>query len=65
MPPKKVFFGQENYLDRNIHDDLLELLPDSTIETIQVKKITSLNPRIRIKDGLYDKGNLVQDANTS
>ena len=56
MPPKKVFSSQENYLDRNVHDDLLELLPDSTIETIQVKKLTSLNPRLRIAYGLYDKG---------
>ena len=43
MPPQKGFSGQENYLDRNVHDDLLELLPESTIETVQVKNLTSLN----------------------
>lgn len=45
-PKQKVFSGQENYLSRNIHDDLLELLPCSTIETVEVKKLTSLNPRL-------------------
>ena len=59
MPPKKGFSGQVSYLDRNVHDDLHELLPESTVETMQVKKLTSLNPRLRIADGLYDKGNWV------
>lgn len=63
--PKKGFFGQENYLGRNVHDDLLELLPNSTTKTMQVKRLTTLNPRLKIADGLYDKGNMVQDANTS
>ena len=59
MPPKKVFSGQEDYLARNIHDDLLELLPESTTKTMQVKKLASLNPRLKIANGLYDKGNWV------
>ena len=57
MPLKNGFSGQVSYLDRNVHDDLLELLPGSTIEIMQVKKLTSLNPRLRTADGLYDKGN--------
>ena len=65
MPPKKGFLGQKNYLDRNVHDDLLELLPESIVEIVQVKRLTSLNLRLRIVDGLYDKGNWVQDAQTS
>ena len=64
-PPKKVFSSQEDYLARNIHDDLLELLPESTNETVKVKKLTSLNPRLKIIDRLYDKGNWVRDAKTS
>ena len=65
MPPKKGFSGQLNYLDRNVHDDLLELLPESTVEIVQVKRLTSFNPSLRIVDGLYDKGNWVKDAQTS
>ena len=65
MPPKKHFLGQLNYLDRNVHDELLELLPESIVEIVQVKRLTSLNPRLRIADGLYDKGNWVKDAQTS
>ena len=64
MPPKKAFFGQVNYMDRNVHDDLLELLPESTTEPTQVKRLTSLDPRLRIADGFYDKGNWFRDAMT-
>ena len=50
---------------RNVHDDLLEFLPKSTTKTVQVKKLTSLNPGLNIVDGFYDKGNWVRDAITS
>ena len=65
MPPKKVFSGKEDYLARNIHDELIELLLESTNETMKVKKLISLNPRLKTIDGLYDKENWVGDANTS
>ena len=65
MPPKKAFFRQVNYMNRNFHDDLLELLLESTTEPTQVKKLTSLGPRLRIADGLDDKGNWVRDATTT
>ncbi len=41
------------------------MLPESTIEIVQVKKLTSLNLRLRVADGLYDKVNWVEDAQTS
>ena len=56
-PKQKVFSGQEDYLKRNVHDDLLELFPHSTVEIVEVKRLTALNPRLKIADGLYDKGN--------
>ena len=65
MPPKKAFFGQVNYMNRNVHDDLLELLLESTTEPAQVKRLTSLDPRLRISYGLYDKENWVRDATTT
>ena len=55
MPPKKEFSGQV----RSVRDNLLKLLLGSTVETAQVKKLTSLNPRLRIANGLYDKGDWV------
>ena len=64
MPPNKAFSGQVNYMNRNVHDDLLELLLESTTKPAQVKRLTSLDPRLRIVDGLYDKGNWVRDATT-
>ena len=60
----KLFSSQVDYLSRNILDDLLDLLPKSTNESSQVKKLTSLNPRLKIVDGLYDKENCVRDAIT-
>ena len=65
MPLKKPFLGQKNYQPRNVHDDLLELLPKSSIDMVQVKRLTSLDPRLRIANGLCDKGNWVRDAITS
>ena len=41
------------------------MLPESKNDTVEVKKLTSLNPRLKIVDGLYDKGNWVRDANTT
>ena len=65
MPPKKAFSRQKDYQARNVHDDLLELLLKSTTETVQVKKLTSLKPRLNMADNLYDKGNWVRDAITT
>ena len=64
MPPKKVFLGQEDNLAKKIHDDLLKLLLESTNKIVKVKKLTSLNPRLKIVDRLYDRGNWVRDAKT-
>ena len=44
---------------------MLELFPRSTIETVEFKRLTALNHRLKIVDGLYDKGNWVRDAITS
>ena len=57
MPPKKAFSRQVNYMDRNVHDDLIELLLELATEPAQVKRLISLNPRLNIVYGLYDKGN--------
>ena len=65
MPLKNPFLGKNNYWARNVHDDLLELLLKSTIDTVQVKRLTSLDPRLRIEDNLYDKGNWVRDSITT
>ena len=65
MPPKKAFSGQVNYMNRNVHDDLLELLPESTTKPTLIKRLTSVDPRLRIVDGLYDKGNWVRDVTTT
>lgn len=65
IPPKKGFSGKVEYASRNIHDDFLEQLAKSTNELAQIKMIIPVNPRLKIVDGLYDKGNWVRDAITS
>ena len=62
MPQKKVFSGMVDYASRNIHDDFLELLPQPTNESSHMKMLFSVNPRLKIVDGLYDRGNWVRDA---
>lgn len=64
MPPKKVFSGQVDYA-RNTHDDLFELLHESKNESTQMKKLVSLNPRLKIVDGLYGRENWTRDATTT
>ena len=44
---------------------MLEFFPHSIVEIVEVKRLTTLNPRLKIVDGLYDKGNCVRDAITS
>ena len=65
MPPKKGFSRKVEYASRNIHDDFLEQLTKSTSESAQMKKIITMNSRIHIVDGLYDKGNWTRDVITS
>ena len=65
MPPKKEFLGQVDYLSRNIHDDLLELLPKSTNESDMIKKLILVNIRLKVADGLYDRGNWIRDVITT
>ena len=65
MPPKKVFLWQVDNASRNIHDDLLELLPKPANEYAKMKKLFYMNLRLKIEDGLYDRGNLVRDDTTT
>lgn len=65
MPPKKGFSGKIDYASRNIHDDFLDQLSESTNDFSQIKKFIPVNPRSRVVDGLYDRGNWTRDAVTS
>ena len=65
MPPKKGFSRKVDYASRNIHNDFLQQLNESTNESIQIKKLVPVNPRLQVANGLYDKGNWTRDALTS
>ena len=46
MPLKKGFSGKVEYASRNIHDDFLKQLSESTNESAQIKKLVPVNPRL-------------------
>lgn len=50
-----------NYQDRNIYDGFLEQLTMSTTIGAKAKELVPNNPRLKIGDGLYDKGNWLRD----
>lgn len=61
MAPRRDFTRKVNYQDRNICDDFLEQLTMSTNVGAKAKELVPKKPRLRIGDGLYDKGNWLRD----
>lgn len=61
MAPRRELTGKVNYQERNICDDFLEQLTMSTNAGAKAKELVPKNPRLRIGDGLYDKGNWLRD----
>lgn len=62
MPPRKDLSGETDSSKRGLHEDLLQLLPSSTIDLVKVKQLMPKEPRVKIEDGLYDMGNYIRDA---
>lgn len=65
MPPRRDFCWKKESKDRNVFDDLLELLPPSTNETVKGKYFIPTMPCLKIDEGLYDNGNLLRDGKLS
>lgn len=61
MAPRRELTGKVNYQDRNICDDFLEQLTMSTNVEAKANELVRKNPHLRIRDGLYDKGNWLRD----
>ena len=57
MSPKKGFSRKLEYSSRNIHDDFLEQLTESTNDVMQMKKLFLVNPILKVVEDLYDRGN--------
>lgn len=62
MAPRRDFKGKFNYKERAICDDFLEQLTISTNVTAKMKELVSKAPRLRIGDGLYDKGKWLRES---
>lgn len=62
MARQRDFTGKVNYQERAICDDFLEQLTMSTNATAKMKELVPKAPRLRIGDGLYDKGNWLRDS---
>ena len=64
MPPQRDFSRNANYMQRNLHDDLLEQLRNSTNDVVKGHELIPKNPKITVKEGFYDKSNLLRDVET-
>lgn len=61
MAPKREFSGKVDYLERSVCEDFLEQLTLSTNQASKAKELVPRAPRLRIGEGLYDKGNWLRD----
>ena len=51
-------------MQRNLHDDLLEQLRNSTNDVVKGQELLPKNPRMMLDEGLYHQGNLLKDVDT-
>ena len=65
MPPQRDFSGKVDYMQRNLHDDLLEQLKNSTNNVVKGRELLPKNPRMMMGEGLYHRVNLLKDVDTS
>lgn len=62
MAPRREFKGKVDYQERAILDDSIEKLTQPTNTSAKIKELVPKSHRMRIGDGLYDKGNWLRDA---
>ena len=65
MPPRRNFSGKADYMQRNLHDDLLEQLRNSTNDVVKGRELLLKNPRMMLGQGLCHIENLLKDVDTS
>ena len=52
-------------MKRNLHDDLLEQLWNSTNDVVKGRELLPKNPKMMLGKGLYHRENLLKDVDTS
>ena len=52
-------------MQRNLHNDLLEQLRDSTNDVVKRCEILPKNPSLKVEEGFYDRSNFLRDVETS
>ena len=62
MPLGKEFSWKLDYKQRNVHDDLLEKLKNSTNEVPKGRTLIPKTLHLRIDEGLYDNGDFLKNA---
>ena len=65
MPPQRDFSSKADYMQRNLHDDLLEQLKNSTNDVVKGRELLPKNPKMMLGEGLYNRANLLRDVDTS
>ena len=51
-------------MQRNLHDDLLEQLRNSTNDVAKGHELIPKNPKLMVRQGLYDRSKLLRDVET-
>ena len=54
MPPLRDFSGKADYMQRNLHDDLLEQLRNSINDVVKGYDLIPINPKMMVGEGFYD-----------
>ena len=65
MPPQRDFSSKADYMQRNLYDDLLEQLKNSTNNVVKGRELLPKNPRMMMGEGLYHRANFLKDMDTS
>ena len=52
-------------MQRNLHDDLLEQLRNSTNDVVKGRELLPKNPKMMLGEGLYNRANLLRDVDTN
>ena len=59
------FSRKIDYNQRNLHDDFLEQLRNSTNDVVKGHALLPKNPSLMVNEGFYDKINFLRDVETS
>ena len=64
MPPRRDFSRKTDCMQRNLDDDLLEQLRNSTNDMVKGNDLIPKNPKMMVGEGFYDMSNFLRNLET-